>query len=93
MRSNIFGAKIASRETGELNSKIKELWQRWVKVSKKIGDFQARLLLSLFYIIFVLPLGLLLRLFADPLGVKKNSAHWTSRQSSAPRLQDARRQF
>ena len=76
-----------------MNSKIKELWQRWVKVSKRIGDFQARLLLSLFYIVFVLPLGLLLRSFADPLGLKRPSPDWTPRQNSVSRLEDARRQF
>jgi hypothetical protein len=76
-----------------LKSKLKDLWQRWVKVSKKIGDFQARLLLSLFFLVMVLPLGMVVRLFSDPLGLKKTSPDWTSKQNSPPRLEDARRQF
>jgi hypothetical protein len=72
---------------------LKELWQRWVKVAKIIGDFQARLMLSLFYLLLILPFGLIARLFADPLALKKTSASWDTRQSTPPRLEDARRQF
>jgi hypothetical protein len=42
-----------SHKADGLNSKLKELWQGWVRVSKKIGDFQARLLLSLFYLVLL----------------------------------------
>jgi hypothetical protein len=72
---------------------LKELWQRWVKVAKKIGDFQARLMLSLFYLVLILPIGLIARLFADPLALKKSAASWDTRQNAPPRLEDARRQF
>jgi hypothetical protein len=75
---------------------LKELWQRWVKVAKIIGDFQARLMLSLFYLLLILPIGLIARLFADPLALKKSrasSASWDTRKSAPPRIEDARRQF
>jgi hypothetical protein len=72
---------------------LKELWQRWVKVAKIIGDFQARLMLSFFYFVFILPVGLIARLFADPLALKKSAASWDARPSAPPRLEDARRQF
>jgi len=76
-----------------LKSKLIALWQGWVKVAKKIGDFQARLILSVFYLLVIIPIGLIARLFADPLGLKKNRATWESKPSSTPRLEDARRQF
>ena len=76
-----------------MKSKLKELWQGWQKVAKKIGDFQARLILSLFYILIVLPIGLIARMFADPLGLKKTAACWHAKQNSPSRLEDARRQF
>ena len=76
-----------------MKSKLEQLWQRWQKVAKKIGDFQARLILSLFYILIVLPIGLIARMFSDPLSLKKTAAHWEKKQSSPPRLEDARRQF
>ena len=72
---------------------LKEFWQRWQKVAKKIGDFQARLILSLFYILIVLPIGLIARMFSDPLSLKKTAAHWDVKQSAPARLEDARRQF
>jgi hypothetical protein len=76
-----------------LNSKLKELWQRWTRIAKKIGDFQARLILTLFYFIFIIPIGLIARMFADPLALKNTAAHWEKRASAPARLEDARRQF
>lgn len=76
-----------------MKKQLKELWQRWQKVAKKIGDFQARLILSLFYILIVLPIGLIARMFSDPLSLKKTAAHWDAKQSSPARIEDARRQF
>jgi len=76
-----------------MNSKLKALWQGWVRVSKKIGDFQARLLLSFFYLVLVVPLGLMARLFSDPLAIRKSTANWSPRQTPPHRLEDARRQF
>ena len=76
-----------------LHSLGKRLWQRWVIIAKKIGDFQARFLLTLFYLLFVFPLGMIVRLFLDPLSLKKTSPAWTARPNSAPKLEDARKQF
>ena len=76
-----------------MNSKLKELWQGWTKIAKKIGDFQARLILTLFYFIFIIPIGLIARMFADPLAMKNSTVHWETRASSPTRLEDARRQF
>ena len=76
-----------------MNSKLKELWQHWTRIAKKIGDFQARLILTLFYFIFIIPIGLIASRFADPLALKNNAAHWQKRESVPPRLEDARRQF
>jgi len=76
-----------------MKSKLKQLWQGWQKVAKKIGDFQARLILSLFYFLIVLPMGLIARMFSDPLSLKKTAARWHAKQSSPARLEDARRQF
>ena len=76
-----------------MNSMLKELWQRWTKIAKKIGDFQARLILTLFYFIFIIPIGLIARRFADPLAFKNDAANWEHRASAPARLDDARRQF
>ena len=50
----------------------KRLWERWKAIAKKIGDFQARLILTLVYFIIVGPFAVILRLAADPLSLKKS---------------------
>ena len=76
-----------------MKKRLKNLWQGWQKVAKRLGDFQARLILSLLYIFIVLPIGLIARMFSDPLSLKKTAAHWDAKQSAPARLEDARRQF
>lgn len=76
-----------------MNEKTQTLWHAWQRVAKKIGDFQARLILTLFYFLIVLPTGLIARLFADPLALRKKSAEWDKRGNAAVRLEEARRQF
>jgi hypothetical protein len=46
------------------------LWEGWKRVAKKIGDFQARLLLTIFYILVIGPFALVVRWRGDPLGLK-----------------------
>ena len=76
-----------------MNRRLKTIWQGWQKVAKRIGDFQTRLILSLLYIVIVLPIGLIARLFSDPLALKKSATHWDAKASSPPRIEEARRQF
>lgn len=71
------------------------LWQRWKNFSHRMGGFQSRLLLSLFYFILVTPFALIVKLFSDPLRLKEKSAesYWLSRAAAKPDLEDSRRQF
>ncbi len=55
---------------------LKRLWEGWKRVAHKIGNFQARLILTILYIILVLPFGLGVRLFADPLRIRKRPTAW-----------------
>lgn len=71
----------------------KRAWQRWLRLATLIGDFQARVTLSLFYFVIVLPFGLLVRLFADPLGIKgRRQSTWTAFSDRSRTLEAARRQ-
>ena len=36
---------------------LKRLWEGWKKIAHKIGNFQARVLLTVFYAVLVLPFG------------------------------------
>ncbi|MCC7260998.1 MAG: hypothetical protein IT369_00615 [Candidatus Latescibacteria bacterium] len=71
----------------------KRAWQRWLRIATVIGDFQARVVLSLFYFVIALPFGLLVRLFADPLGIKgRRTTTWTSFADRTQTLDQAARQ-
>jgi hypothetical protein len=49
---------------------LKTFWENFKSVMRAIGNFQARVFLSLLYLVLVLPTGALLRLFSDPLDLK-----------------------
>ena len=48
-------------------------WIAWKRFGKKVGDFQARLLLTAFYFIFFSPFALAVRWCSDPLGIKSQA--------------------
>jgi hypothetical protein len=49
---------------------LRRLWQGWKRFGKKVGDFQARLLLTIFYFVILSPFALGMRA-ADPLALRK----------------------
>jgi hypothetical protein len=70
----------------------KRAWQAWKDLAHKIGNFQARVILSIFYASLVLPFGLAARLFSDPLRIKKKPEQWLDHPNEAYDLEWARRQ-
>jgi hypothetical protein len=73
---------------------LRTAWERWKKIARAIGVVQTRILMVVFYFIFVLPLGLLMRLRGDPLHLKKPpGSNWTPHRSHDANLETARRQF
>ena len=50
---------------------FRRLWEGWKKIAQIIGDFNARVILTLFYFILLCPFALMLKLFTDPLEIKK----------------------
>ncbi|MBZ5645599.1 MAG: hypothetical protein LAN37_00070 [Acidobacteriia bacterium] len=73
---------------------LKRLWNSWKRLAQKIGNFQARVLLTLIYGVLVLPLGLAVRWFGDPLRIKRRPENWMphSKEETAE-LDWARRQW
>jgi hypothetical protein len=69
-------------------------WARFKVISRIIGNFQSRVLLTLFYFLILAPFGLAVRMFRDPLGLKpRQGSHWFQRASAAPAsFEGARRQ-
>ena len=70
-------------------------WERWKALAHVIGDFQARLLLSAFYYIVLSPFALGVKIFSDPLTLKKrNLSHWNPKPANKTDFwEQARRQF
>ena len=76
-------------------SVVRELWEWWKGVAKKIGDFQARLLLTVFYFILFSPFALAVRKWSDPLAIKSRAApSWRHRtDGELPPMERATKQF
>jgi hypothetical protein len=72
---------------------LKKLWARWKVVAHKIGEFQSRLILSLFYYVVLAPFALGLKVFSDPLQLKRFHG-WIARSDVDERpAESAWRQF
>jgi hypothetical protein len=71
---------------------LKRAWQAWKRIAHKIGNFQARVLLTIFYGVLVLPFGLAARLFSDPLRIKKRPTSWLDHPNETCDLRWARKQ-
>lgn len=70
----------------------RRLWEGWKRVGGWIGDFLGRLILTLFYFTLVLPFGVVMRLFRDPLRLRPPSPPtWLDRQPDENSLDAARR--
>ena len=46
------------------------VWERWKVVAHVIGNFQARVLLTVFYFLIVPPFALVVKLAKDPMGLR-----------------------
>jgi len=71
------------------------LWGGWKEIAEYIGDFQARVLLTVFYWTLVVPFGILVRLTGDPLHLSNQPATsgWTKRERENNGWPPAQRQF
>ena len=75
-----------------LGALVLSSWAGGRKVLKKVGDFNARLILTLVYLIVLLPFGFMVRLFADPLRIKRPPTQWLDHTDEAHDLRWAKRQ-
>lgn len=78
-----------------MTSLIRKSWKWWKRIARIIGDFNARVLLTIFYFIFLAPFAIAIRFLTDPLAIKKESApSWgTKLPSEEPIMEQAKRQF
>jgi len=87
-------APLAPVATGQPLGLARAAWEHWKKIAHAVGVVQTRLLMVVFYFIFVVPLGLVMRLRGDPLHLKRHpGGNWTPHKHEPPGLDTARRQF
>ncbi|MBN2239642.1 MAG: hypothetical protein JW712_07700 [Dehalococcoidales bacterium] len=87
--------KYASQEEAKSRNLFKNIWKAWMGFSKRIGHFQNRVFIALFFLTLAAPVALLVRLFSDPLNIKNKSesSHWTATKENLVEMEDFRRQF
>lgn len=80
---------------GTSKNLIRKLWQSWGNFSKRMSDFQSRIVLSLFFFVVVSPFALAVKMFSDPLRIRYqgNKSHWLLRMRTEISLEQFRRQF
>jgi hypothetical protein len=70
---------------------LKRLWQAWKELAHRIGNFQARVVLTIFYALLA-PFGVGTRLFSDPLRTKNLPTQWQDHTGDGRDMQAAMRQ-
>lgn len=73
---------------------LKKAWALWKRFGQFIGDFAGRVVLTVLYFTIVLPFGLGVRFFSDPLVLKRVEADsfWHARPELGDSLEEAHRQ-
>ncbi|MGB8952234.1 MAG: hypothetical protein WCC06_06170 [Candidatus Aminicenantales bacterium] len=75
-------------------SKWKQFWKKWKAFGRKAGDIFGRIVMTVFYYTLAAPFGFGVRLFSDPLKLKKaQEPGWESRQSQEDSLEKAKEPF
>ncbi len=73
---------------------LKKFWEAWKSFGQFLGNWLARLVLSIFYFTIFVPFGLGVRFFADPLHIRAFSPpFWRPRATGDQKLEDVLRQF
>jgi len=75
---------------------FKKFWEYWKIFGHKVGNFQARLILSIFYFIVICPFAAVVKFGAKPLRLKLwHASNWLSHQAEGEEdiMSRARRQF
>jgi hypothetical protein len=79
----------------EPTGRFRRFWEGWKRFGRKLGDLQARALLTVFYFVVLPPFALVVRWATDPLAVKPRTPRgWRPRTPPAgTALERGRRQF
>ena len=75
---------------------LRPVQRRWMRAAMVIGDFNSRLILGVFYYLVMAPVGLVRRLFGDPLNRRlgdRATTVWVKRERAPVDRERYERQF
>ena len=73
---------------------LRWLWLKWIAIARAIGNFQARVILTLLYLFLVTPFAVSARLLSDHLMLRPSEAGaWHPREVTGYTIQEAERQY
>ena len=72
---------------------LKTAWKKWRAFGQMMGDFVARIFMTVFYFTIAMPFGIGVRIFKDPLHLKSRETRWLKREPKAETIEDARRLY
>ena len=72
---------------------LKKIWKKWRAFGQVMGDFVARIFMTVFYFTVAVPFGIGVRLGKDPLRLKSKEVAWLKREERAETIETARRLY
>jgi hypothetical protein len=72
---------------------LKLIWKKWQAFGRVMGDFVARIFMTIFYFTIAIPFGIGVRLFKDPLRLKSPETNWLKREEREETMENARRLY
>ncbi len=73
---------------------LPDFWRGWKEFGHLLGDWLARVVLTIFYFSVLIPFGIGVRLLSDPLHIKtKKTPFWRPRTTGDQELKEVLRQF
>ena len=74
---------------------LKRFWEKWKAFAEVFGHIMSGVILTILYCTVVLPYGLALRFFSDPLNVKSTpkDSNWKELSRKDPNLEAYRKQY
>lgn len=72
---------------------IRNFWSAWKKLAHKIGVFQSKVILTVFYFLFLTPFGFIYSFFKDELKIRKtNNSSWHAKKNQSESIADLKQQ-
>ena len=72
---------------------LKQVWKKWRAFGQMMGDFVARIFMTVFYFTIALPFGVGVRLLKDPLHLRSGQSGWLLRETKRETIEDARKPY